>query len=231
MSRFAAIARGTRALKRVPFTIWETTVEVALRPLNAMEEGEAFAGARAYAVGKGVPDPKPGERLYDLGLMVETLARGCVDADAPTAPFFASAVEILEHLDTDRIALLFEQHQAWQDECAPRPKEMGGEEFLALVLRAAEDESNGAESPFSTLQPVLRASSERTLARLYVNLLQHRSRSGLPADTGSKRTSDAPAEPEPVVEVGDEGESADSPLASSEADAPEDGDPEPGPDT
>jgi hypothetical protein len=193
MGRFSAIAKGTRATRPVVLAYGGADVPLAVRPLNAAEEADALAEGRAYAVGKGIAAPAPTDRLYEIGYMASTLVLGCVDADDPAAPFFASAAEVLDNLDTDRIAYLYEQQQAWQDWCSPRPKDMDAGEFIALVLRLAEEGAGAdADDPLVMLRPSLRLSFARTLARQYQASLTRRSPSGSAAEPGTS-TPPAPA--------------------------------------
>ena len=196
MGRFSDIAKGTRATRPVVLDYAGAPVALAVRPLTGAEEASALADGRAYAVGKGVADPKPTDRLYEIGYMAATLVLGCVDADAPGAPFFASLAEVLDNLDTDRIAYLYEQQQAWQDWCAPRPKDMDAGEFIALVLRLAEEGAGAdADDPLVMLRPSLRLSFARTLARQYVSRLTPSGDSGSAAGLDTSTPPDLPLPP------------------------------------
>lgn len=195
MGRFSSIAKGTRATRPVVLDYAGVEVALAVRPLTGAEEASALADGRAYAVGKGVADPKPTDRLYEIGYMAATLVLGCVDASDTAAPFFANAAEVLDNLDTDRIAYLYEQQQAWQDWCSPRPKNMDAGEFIALVLRLAEEgASDDADDPLVMLRPSLRLSFARTLARQFQASLTRNSASGSASEPG---TSTPPAPPLP----------------------------------
>lgn len=199
MGRFSAIAKGTRATRPVVLSYGGADVPLAVRPLTGAEEAEALAEGRAYAVGKGIAAPGPTDRLYEIGYMAATLVLGCVDADDPGAPFFSSAAEVLDNLDTDRIAYLYEQQQAWQDWCSPRPKDMDAGEFIALVLQLAEEGAGAdADDPLVTLRPSLRLSFARTLARQYQASLARRSPSGSAAEPG---TSTPPAHTAPLPQT------------------------------
>ena len=189
MSRFAEVVRGTRATKVVELPLArDVSVKVAVRPLNGLEFGRVIAAARAYAIAevkkarrddtREPPEPKEGDRLFDLGYMVSTLDIACEDPEKPGTPFFDGTAEILEALDADRIALLYEQQQAWQDYCSPRLSKMGNAEFAAMVFGVAGEDESSIDSPFALLRPALRLSWARTLARLYVNSLTHKSEDG-----------------------------------------------------
>lgn len=189
MSRFAQIAKGTRAVKTVSLPMPDgTLVPLGVRPLTGRELGAVLAAGRAYAIANGMPDPKDGDRLYELGQMAHTLALGCVDVGTaaepapPDTPFFASDAEVLDNLDPDRIVLLYEEQQAWQDECAPRPERMAQGDFLVNVLKLAGWES-GQPDPLLRWRPTLRVIFTHTLASQYVALLTSKSDSTSPSDS------------------------------------------------
>ena len=181
MSRFSDIKRQPRATRTISLPVpGGEDVSVAVQVLTGREFALITSRASEYATALGAKDPKPGVELYDLGVMVHTLLLGCVASDDHTTPFFSSADEILDGLDTDRIALLYEEQVSWQDECAPRPGRMGDGEFFATVLRFA-GWKEGQPDPFPRLRPYLRLSFTHTLAAQYVTLLSQRSESSSPS--------------------------------------------------
>lgn len=147
--------------------------------LSGGEEAEALARARAFAKGKGVDAPKPGDPEFDLGLMVHTLLLACLDHSSPAgapAPFFVSPDEILQHLDRERIAHLYAMQQAWQEELSPTTKALNEEQILQLVIEAAD-----AEDPlrfFEKLPPGTLARCFLFTARQLRTLLRLRSEPG-----------------------------------------------------
>ena len=188
--RFSDIAKGTLATKAITLPFNGAEHPLAVRPLNGLEEGEALAGALAYAKSKGVTAPAVGDRLYDLGLMANTVAIGCVQADDATKPFFDEGVtQILAHLDADRIALLYGLHQAWQDECSPRSSSMTGGEWFAKVMEVANARAD--EDPLARLRPGMRRDWERTIAVQYLTSLQAKSSST--PDSAASTTSAPPS--------------------------------------
>lgn len=185
MGRFQEIARGTAATKVVDLPLsGGEPVKVAVRPLNGAELGRVIGDARAYALAekrrafpddtRPLPEPKEGDRLYDLGHMAATLLAACEDPDKPGTPFFGSREEILDGLDSDRIVLLYEQQQAWQDHCAPRVDRMNREDFFKLTFDLGQEDEGQPDSPFARLRPSLRLSWARTIARLYMGSLTPR---------------------------------------------------------
>lgn len=195
--KFSQIIKGTRARKAFPLPMPDgVEYEVALVPLSGSQEMQALADARKVATERGSAEPKAGDALYERALWACTLAAACIDPESPEAaprPFFDGGVgQILDELDRDRIAYLFEAQQAWQDECAPRPGSMTGDEFLSNVLACARSE-DGAELPFERWRPVLRRSFVRSLALQAVISLLPRSPSGPSSpDTTSSSESSSP---------------------------------------
>ena len=181
MGKFALICAGPKAKKRVtvPLRAEPEPSEIVcfVRPLKGVEDAQVIASAIEFAKSRGVDEPKPGDQLYEFGIWVHTIVLGCLDEEAPHGPYFDSAEQVLEHLDRDRIALLFEHQQTWQDECAPRQRAMSSDAFKQLVLEIAL-QGDDAEIPFAKLQPVLLKSFVRTMARLLATSNELKSSSG-----------------------------------------------------
>lgn len=195
MPRFADVAHGTRSTKPVKLSLPGSAdpVDVLVRPLNGLELGRVDAMARAYAVGeikrarapddaRPIPEPREGDRLYDLGNCAATLLLGCLDAADPTRPFFADVEEILGGLGPEWIVLLYEEQQAFQDECAPRPDKGNGAAFMAVVMGEAALEEGAPGGPFSRLRPTTQQIFFRILAKQHVTSLLHRSPSSSAGD-------------------------------------------------
>ncbi len=172
MAKFRDVAEGQLARRAVEFPLPSgRLVTVAVVPLFGESEAEILAAARAYAQAHGVPDPKKGDELYEFGIWVHTVVRGVVDPDSPVdnpQPFFDGGVaQILDPrsgLGREWIALLFEAQQAWQDELAPRPKEMGAVEFFQHIMTIVEAPPR-TELPFFRWRRVLQDSFLRTLCK------------------------------------------------------------------
>lgn len=178
MSRFHQIAKGTANVKRITFPFEGKEEPVGVRVMTGAELGATIRGAREYAEANGLKTPKAGDELYDLGLMVHTLLIACVDAadEGKRAPYFASAAEILENLDPDRITLLYEEQQLWQDECSPRPSTVSSDDYFSMVLRLAGWEA-GQPDPLLRWRPTSRAIWARTIAAQFLNSLKSKSAS------------------------------------------------------
>lgn len=169
MARLSQITQGTRARRPLRLSFGEAEAVVDVRPLTAAEEIEALAEARAYAIAKGLPEPKEGEPVYDLAVMAHIAAKACLDHDQPVAsvPFFDSAEQALS-LDRDRLQMLYEGWSTWQDELSPRKGKLSADEYALLIFQLAEGGEGGAgdADPFLLNLPrATLASCLRTLAR------------------------------------------------------------------
>jgi hypothetical protein len=161
---------------------------VDLIVLTGEEEAEVCAKARAFAIARGVSDPKQGEPLYDLGAMVYTLLLSVIDHDSPEGGdvrFFESAEQILKHLDRERIAFLFTLQEVWQDECAPLRKDFSESSLYHWVFELADSED--PQVPFGRLRPSTLWIYMRTLARLLISSPELRSQLG-PSSSVSSTT-------------------------------------------
>lgn len=202
MAKFRDVAEGQLARRAVEFPLPSgRLVTVAVVPLFGESEAEILAAARAYAQAHGVPDPKKGDELYEFGIWVHTVVRGVVDPDSPVdnpQPFFDGGVaQILDPrsgLGREWIALLFEAQQAWQDELAPRPKEMGAVEYFQSLLATVETPPR-AELPFFRWRRALQSSWLRTTAALLLDSQTAKSTSGLSELVGSMSLKNSASQP------------------------------------
>jgi len=200
MAKFKDLQKGKKARRTVPFPVpigYEgPEIEVDLRILEGDAEELILRNARADAIARGVAEPKVGEPIYDLRLMIHTLLASCVDRDSPTdapAPFFVSVEEILGALDRERIAHLYTLQQVWQEDLSPTGRqELTEERVIGIALEAAD-----AEDPqrfFEKLQPAMLARCFHITARLLRNLLLSRSPSGLSNPSTGKIGSESASE-------------------------------------
>jgi hypothetical protein len=164
----------------------DVKTEVAIAPLSFGEEGDAYAAARAYAIKKGVADPKSGEPIYERALALHIVEASVFDAEHvpdKRIKFFDSIQQIEEVLDHDRVAMLFQWQRAWQREISPSPKGFSPQEYLRMVVATAEADEK-EEIPFDYLPPTAQRNLLRFTNVLCLSLLQLRSPSGsrLPED-------------------------------------------------
>lgn len=181
MGKYADISRGPKGsrLVRVPFAgsggAFSVSPEgelvhgqpdgydVAVRVLSNTEEADALGAARRRAIAKGLTDPKAGDQIYDLAVMVETCAIACLDPNG-SERFFESADQIWNELDRDTIAYIYQAQSAYADACSPRVRTLGPEEYIAgLAVLAGEDESASIRF-FERCGPGLQWRFARTLA-------------------------------------------------------------------
>lgn len=188
MAKHKSLAKGTRA--ELPFDLPAATGEEVglgclLRPLNGIEEEEALVEARARAIAKGVTDPSPGDPIYDLALMIETIALGCMDPDSPKEarePTFADGDEIRASFGREAIAYIYAAHQAWQDEASPTLAKLDAKGYVDAIAKLGGPDEVESRRFFLRLQPGLLWSFTRSLAVQQWNSLWGSSDSGNNSD-------------------------------------------------
>jgi hypothetical protein len=190
--RYSAIVRGTRETHPYEFALADGTIaKCAFRALLGRELASVLTDAKAFASARNAPEQSDDNPIYQLGIWVYTLVLGCVDVEsADQAPFFDEGADQVLTLDVDRIALLYERQQAWQDDCAPLPKRMSGEEYMRKLLEVAASEE-GDDAPFEKLPRVLLESFARTTAKQLVSLVPHKLDSGSASETDSTKKLDS----------------------------------------
>jgi hypothetical protein len=120
--RFSHVVRGARAIRPVALTLPDgRVVRCGVRPLHPDTEEPVLAeDARQRTLEEG-GQPRIGDPLFESWIQVLTLARACVDVDAPDdalEPFFDGGVaQIRERLDGDTIRRLYHAQIAFQVEC------------------------------------------------------------------------------------------------------------------
>lgn len=177
MSRFRDIVRGARVREPVSFPVQgaETDATADLRVLLADEEIEAVSRARAFAMSKGLANPREGDAIYDLALMVETILLAALEVGSD-ARFF-DAAEDVRALDRDTIQYVYQRHSIMSDRCSPRLLKMSPEEFVAGIAVLASEDSESVRF-FERLGSGLQWIYTRTLARQAVISQTLRSDSG-----------------------------------------------------
>ncbi len=191
MAKFSNIVKGTRATRPVSFsTMFGDEASCFVRPMTGLEESDALAAGRAHAVANGIASPTEKDRVYEIGVMANTLLVACVDSEDPASRYFVNAKEILDNLDTDRIAFLYEAQQLWQDECSPLAKSMTAAEFAAKVAEI-DGAADGADF-FTHMRPAMRCSFARHLIALLYNSLKGNSVSSTGSETEPQNSTPQP---------------------------------------
>lgn len=200
MAKFSDIAKGALARKPVELPLLSgRVVTVAVVIMLGDTEAKVLRDAREFAKEHGLVDPKDGDPLYALGVQVHTIARACLDPDSPEAapqPFFDGGVKQIldpDHgLDRHRIALLFEQQQAWQHDLAPGPKNLTAVEYFQALLEIKEAPPE-AELPFVRWPREAQAGLVRFMASLLFSSPPSKSDGGASSPTDSESQNGAPS--------------------------------------
>jgi hypothetical protein len=167
MSKFSAVDKVAPATEPVEFEVGRIHVKCLVRHMMAEDERLVLVGARDFARQNGVQSPSPTDPLYLLGLVVSTVHRGFVDADAPEQLFFDGGVDqIRACLDRERITHLWALQADFQDRMSgiAEPPPTDGELILWVqrLTGAADD------SVFAELRPRRMRLIMRGLAQLAV---------------------------------------------------------------
>lgn len=206
MATFSEVVKGTRVVKRVVmprpegYTVPEGVQAPScdLRALNGLEEQAALTSARTAAIAAGVDDPKPGNPIFDLALMVERLLLACRDPEDNDKPYFDGGSEQLrQYYGRDGIALLYELQEQQQEETSPSIARFDAEDLIrAAALEMTREGPEGAEQAltfFLRLRPGLRVTLVRTLAHLHLSSLVDRSDSGSLSANNTQTTNSKPS--------------------------------------
>ena len=208
MAKFVSyidVAKGVQArkvvhLRTIGMPSTAEAIPVALVPLLFDTDSDALEYACEYAKKRKVENPKPGDPLYERGLMLYTVLLACIDVDSPLdkpEPFFANEQEITKHLDPDRVSVLFHQQRAGQSMISPLPKTLDPGTYIAILasqMRAPEV----ADLPFDALPLAMRRSFLAQSALLLSELPQLKLVLGsFSLDEGKTSTSSASSGPSP----------------------------------
>lgn len=201
MAKFSQILKGTRARHVVPFPISAApvtegaereTVPVDVRVLSGIELATCLEKARERAAAKGITDPAQGEPIYDLALMVETLAVAVVDHESPEdapAPFFdGGAEQILADVDSERISYLYAWHEMWQSMCSPRLEKLDEQAAFQKLIELTTRTDPG---PFVEMLPATAWALLRFTGGLLLSSPELRSQ--LSSLSSGKKTTGAPS--------------------------------------
>jgi hypothetical protein len=186
MGKFSAVEKVPPATEPIEFEVGGAVVKCLVRHMMAEEERLVLVSAREFARANGVQNPIPTDPIYLLGLVVSTVQRGYVDADAPAELFFDGGIEQIRMcLDRERIAHLWAKQADFQDRMSgiAEPPPSDGE-ILLWVRRLTSTLDDDA---FAELRPRRMRQIMRGLAQLAIRTL------GLITDVATPATNDAPA--------------------------------------
>lgn len=171
-------------------------VDIGLRRLGVGESAEIIKLSTEFAKDHGSSNPVAGDASFELGQRAYTVLYAAVDPEHPNpesvdARFFASIDELLEKKDDgprligrDGISFLFEAQELWESECSPQLSKLSEAEANKLVVEVAESED---PKVYENMQPALRWSCMRFMARRLVTLERLRSLSGSTSTTNSEQ--------------------------------------------
>lgn len=144
--RFSQAQLGIRAERPIEFEIRGAPCSFAIRPLSGSEEASVLSRATEYAKAKGADKAEPGNAIFDLALMMNSLAVACVDTDSPPearTPFWdGGASQVESNLDTEQITFLYARYELWQSECSPSRGKVSSEELVKLLVEMAGSDGN-----------------------------------------------------------------------------------------
>lgn len=190
--KFSEIARGTRSDCEIELPRYDgqgddaEPIRAPVRALNGIEEGMALSAARRHAIAEGVDAPATGEPIYDLALMVETIAIAVLDPesakDARTPLFDGGPKQIRKWYGREAIALIYELQQDYQNRVAPTFAKLTPFEFFdGLETLGGEDEEK-ARRFFYRCRPGLRWIYMRSTAVQQRNAPSPKSADGSPSE-------------------------------------------------
>lgn len=164
--KFSSVLLGKRAESVVDLQYRGEALRFALRPLDGTEEAAALERATEFARSRNAASVVPGNPLFDLGLMVHSLALAAIDVDSPAEarqPYFdAGADAVLGAFGPEEIAFLYARYEHQQAECSPTINRMSANEMVGHLIEIAGSDS---DLPFVRLRPALQLSLLRFSAR------------------------------------------------------------------
>ncbi len=189
MPTLSSVLKAERPKKRITFPLVGAksldaggfdgpTVEVDIQILTPGALALAHERAATFAEAHGGKADE-GDTSYALAYRGHLLVAACLDIDTG-APFFDGGFDQIMSADglTDgHLAYLLELVEQWQFDCSPRIAKLTEEVFTRVTKGAVADDA----LPFSQLARGTQWLYTRTLARLYVSLLQSRSLPGSPS--------------------------------------------------
>jgi hypothetical protein len=209
MGTFSDVAQGAFARRTISVVIGSADVSLDVRVLGPHEEAELLRKAREFAKARGLTDPRDGDPLYEYGRWLHTCVMACVDAKSPREeprPFFdGGAEQILSSrvLTRAHLAYLAEHQEIWQAENAPYRNIVSDDALMERIRKIGE----GDIDPFAELEPSMRWLFTRTLANLYIDLLDRKSHFG---STSPESTTHINTELQPETQEQDEPDEGDA---------------------
>lgn len=168
--KFAALVKGAADVRPVELMLpgHDAPIVIGQRPISAMEEKDAIDRALLMFDPKGQSKPDSDDPRYVMCIWAQTLllACQCWDGDDKGQPFFASAEEILQGLDRDRVSYLYEMQQRIQEDHGFRKEQLSPDEMMGAVHELVTKEVGDPTLPFWKWGPSARASFMHFLASL-----------------------------------------------------------------
>lgn len=200
MAKYSNLAKGTAARTVKEFPLPGGSIDrVAIVPLLGIVLADIAKAAREFAVSRGAA-AVDGDKEYELGIHVHTIARAVLDVDSPSdkpAPYFEGGVTAIldpdTGLDPDRIALLFEMQRAVQEAYSPDGGALTALEFFQKLQEFGEADE-GTEIPFACGPVGKRRAFAHGTARLALLSLRPKSTPS-PSSPDRAPTSESSAKP------------------------------------
>jgi len=173
--KFSQVVLGKRAERTITFEFRGVRHNALVRPLDAIEEGLTLSRATAYAQEHKAIESKPGNPLWDLGLMANIVALAYLDPESPENArehYFDSVAQVMS-LDGELLQHLHARQEIWQQECSPTKATLHGGELINALVKIVEDDSDAS---FLEYRPFIQLSLLRTTAALCLSLPEARSR-------------------------------------------------------
>lgn len=185
MPKFSSIVRGKRAEKDIMMPPVDggdgSEVPALVVALDGIEEEEVLVRARERAIAHGIKEPKVGEPIYDLALMVETLAVAVLDVDSPVdnrQPFFDGGSDNVRSYGREAIAYLYQLQQMWQEEVSPTVSKLDAAGTIDAMVKIGGPDEREARLFLERCSPGLLVNLARSMAALLYGSLMPSSPSG-----------------------------------------------------
>jgi hypothetical protein len=198
MAKFSKVVLGTRAEKEVKIPAvdgGEESYTALVRPLDGLEEEEVLVRARSRAIEKGLTEPRLGEPIYDMALMVETIAVGVLDIESPKdarQPFFDEGAEqVRQAYGREAISYIYQLQQTWQDEVSPTLLKLDSKATVEAMITIGGPNEVEARRFLEQCRPGLLLSLARSMGMLLYDSLTPRSDFGKSSESSGPSTKTA----------------------------------------